>query len=228
MDIPNLIADDWSRYQELQNSGLKKQANKALNQIVALLEGREDADIKYFLFNLCDNGLNAQRANKIQHPLFVKCIIPWLLDGFERKSAPELFFIVKAAKYGYWQEIYKFFGDVSTRELLKTALESDTDNKEMIAELISDFISEFEFGAHHLPENIVLDLSLINKSISECSAFILKYRKQIDSKTVESFKYYSKLYKDYSEWDEEVTKLSFLSWCIHHDKKYHWVNPDYI
>ena len=93
---------------------------------------------------------------------------------------------------------------------------------------MSDFISEFEFCAHHLPETNVLDLSLINQSISECSAFILKYRKQIDNKTVELFKYYSNLYKDYSQWNEEVIKLNFQPWCIRHDKKYYWVNPDYI
>ena len=144
MDIPNIIAEDWSRYQELQNSGLKKQANKALCQIVDLLKGKKDNDIKDFLFNLCDKGLNPQRVNKIQYPLFVKCIIPLLLEGFERKSARELLFIAKAAKYGYWQEIYKSFGDVSTRDLLKIALDSDNENKEIIAELMSDFINELE------------------------------------------------------------------------------------
>lgn len=228
MNIPNLIADDWSRYQELQNSGLKKQANKALNQIVALLEGKEYADIKDFLFSLCDKGLNPQRANRIQHPLFVKCIIPLLINGFERKSAKELLFIVKATKYGYWQDIYKSFGDVSTRELLKTALESEAENKDIIVELMSDFISELEYGAHHLPENIVLDLALINQTISECSAFILKHRKLIDNQVIDVFQYYSRLYKEYSEWEKEMTKLDFLSWCIHHDKKYYWVNSDYI
>ena len=228
MNIPNLITDEWSRYQELQNSGLKKQANKALNQIVGLLEGKEDADIKDFLFILCDKGLNPQRANKVQHPLFVKCIIPLLLNGFKRKSAKELLFIVKAAKYGYWQEIYKSFGDVSTRELLKTALETEADNKDVIVELVSDFISELEYGAHHLPENIVLDLALINQTIGECSAFILKHRNNIDNQLVDVFQYYSRLYNDYSEWDKELTKFDFLSWCIHHDKKYYWVNPDYI
>jgi len=227
MDILNLIIEDWSSYQEFKNTGLKKQANKALSQIVSKLEGKEDTDIKSFLFNLCDIGLNPNRTNKIQHPLFVKCIVPLLLDGFEQKSSKELFIIAKAAKYGYCKEIYHSFGDVSTRYLLKTALETDTFNKAIIAELMSDFIGELEYGAHHLPQTIVLNLTLVNQTIMECSTFILKYGIYIDNQVIDIFKYYSILYKDYSVWDDEITNLDFLSWCILHDKKYYWVNPDY-
>lgn len=228
MDIPKQVAENWSRYKELQNLGLKKQANKALNEIVSQLEGKEDADITAFLFCLCEKGLNPKREYKIQHQLFVKCIIPLLLNGYKRNSVKELLYIVKAMKYGYRKEINEAFGDISPQDLLKTALELGTDNKEVVLELMTEYISELEYGAHHLPNTIVLDLAIINQTISECSAFILKNRKYIDAQAIEVFKYYSRLFSDYSEWGKETTNLDFLSWCIKHDKKYHWVNPDYV
>lgn len=228
MDIPKQVAENWSHYQALQNSGLKKQANKALNEIVSQLEGKDDADIKGFLFSLCDKGLNPNVEYKIQYPLFVKCIIPLLLNGYKRNSVKELLYIVKAMKYGYWKEIYEYFGDISPRNLLKKALELDTNNVEVLSELMAEYISELEYGAHHLPDTIVLDLAYINQTISECSAFILKNRKHIDPQALDVFKYYSRLCRDYSEWTRETNELDFLAWCIQHDKKYHWVNSDYV
>ena len=122
MNYPAEIEADWSQYIKLRESGLKKQANRALLDIVQKIENIGPEQFKVFLYSLCEDGLGKNYSSRIQHPIFVKCILPLLLKGFESGSATELVYLAKANQSGFGKEVYKATGGVSNRELLKKAI----------------------------------------------------------------------------------------------------------
>jgi len=221
IDVPEEIEKEWSQYEKLRNSGLRKQANKALLTTIAKIKSNQNPSINEFLLSLCEKGLDQDPQQRIQHPLYVQCILPLLLSGLERKSAREISFIVRSSGYG--KEIYDAIGDISHRELLNIALESEPKNIDIINQLVSDYVYELYFGAHHLPEVLIVELDYAQGIIKECAEFILKNQNCVREDIVEEHKYYSNLYQDYADWKNKSHGIDFSSWCNLNRKSYSWI-----
>ncbi|WP_028112784.1 hypothetical protein [Ferrimonas kyonanensis] len=227
MNYPPEIEADWNQYNELRESGLKKQANRALLNIVKKIENIGPEKFKGFLFSLCEDGLGKNHSRKIQYPIFVKCILPLLLRGFELRSAKELVYLAKANQSGFGKEVYKAIGDVCNRDLLKEALLVDPENIVAKNMLAADYIEELYFGAHHLPDTLITDLKTANSTIKESAEFLLKNGNCIEDQLIEGHKYYSRLYKDYEEWFSGNYTYGFCKWCEENNRKYGWVKSYY-
>ena len=224
---PKEIENEWLRYNELKSSGLKKQANKALLDVIEIIKESKSGRFNDFLLGLCDKGLGGSLDNKIQHPLFVQCILPLLLFGLEKKSAREITYIVRSNSCGFGREIYNAIGDVSNLELLKIAHASEPNNQNVVNLIVHDYIESLYFGAHHLPECLIIDLEYSRNIISESAEFILNNRKNIKAELIEQHKYYSSLYRDYEIWVSENNGGDFAQWCSKNGRTYSWVTTVY-
>ncbi len=181
------------------------------------------SSIKGFLLTLCEKGLGQSLDHKIQHPLYVQCILPLLLDGFENKSATEIIYIVRSKSCGYGREVFNAIGDISNRELLKLALESEPKNEEVVNLIVHDYVENLYFGADHLPECLIVELDDAKNTIKESAAFILNNRGIVRDELIKNHKYYSKLYRDYEVWKNDITGKGFSQWCADKGKNYSWV-----
>ena len=98
---PPEIIDEWSTYQTLRDAGLKKQANVALLLVIEKIKKNPSESIREFLLSLCETAFGKDARNKIQHPLFISCILPILLEGLKQKSPQEILYIVKFRSHGF-------------------------------------------------------------------------------------------------------------------------------
>lgn len=224
---PKEIENEWAQYLELREAGLKKQANKALLEVIEQIKQNQSSSIKEFLLALCEKGLGQSLDHKIQHPLYVQCILPLLLIGLDGESAKEIIYIVKSNSCGYGGEIFNAIGDISNLELLKTALKSEPNNREVVNLIVHDYVENLYFGAHHLPQGLIMELSEAKNTLKESAEFILKNRSIIRDDLIENHKYYSDLYRDYEDWKNEVSELDFSQWCTTKRRKYSWVTTVY-
>jgi hypothetical protein len=227
MDIPKEIGRDWSEYTHLRSSGLKKKANQLLLSIVKMIEKQGVEKFKGFLYALCEEGFSDNDEKKIQHPIFVRCVLPLLIEGYKSNSIQELIFIVKANGHGFGGIIYDAIGDVSNQKHLKSALETDPSNIEVINLLAQEYVESLYFGAHHLPDCLIVELEYANSLIGESSQFIEQYRGVIDARYIESHQYYLQLYGDYQVWNAGEFQYDFKEWCEKNKKTYHWVKSYY-
>jgi len=227
MNYPAEIEADWSQYIKLRESGLKKQANRALLDIVQKIENIGPEQFKVFLYSLCEDGLGKNYSSRIQHPIFVKCILPLLLKGFESGTAKDLVYLAKANQSGFGKEVYKATGGVSNRELLKKALSADPENIVAKNMLAADYVEALYFGAHHLPDALITDLQTANSLIKESAAFLLENADCIAEQLIEGHKYYSRLYKDYEAWSSGNYTDDFGKWCEKNKREYSWVKSYY-
>ena len=223
IEVPLEITNEWSQYENLRDSGLKKQANNALLSVIAKIKKNQSDSINEFLLSLCDIGLGKNVENKIQYPLYVQCILPILLDGLKRKSTREISYIVRSNSCGFGKEIYEAIGDISNRELLQVALESEPSNVGVINQLVYDYVDELYFGAHHLPDGLIVELERAQKTIKESAEFILKNCEHVREELIDEHKYYSGLYQDYADWKSELHGGNFSDWCASNGKSYSWV-----
>ena len=224
---PKEIEVDWNLYRDLRCSGLKKQANKVLLTVVKKIENIGSNSFKDFLYSLCEQGLGKDYIHKIQHPIFLRCILPLLVAGVNENSAQEIIYVVKANASGFSKEIYDSIGDISNRELLRRAELTEPENKTVTNLLLADYIQELYFGAHHLPDTLITDIESAKAIIKEASEIIVKNEGIIEKKLVESYKYYSDLYNDYSSWNKGNQACNFSTWCKENKKEYSWVKAYY-
>jgi hypothetical protein len=224
---PPEIIDEWSTYQTLRDAGLKKQANVALRLVIEKIKKNPSESIREFLLSLCETAFGKDRRNKIQQPLFISCILPILLEGLKQKSAQEILYIVKFRSHGFSKEIYNSIGDLSSEELLKTAHDSDPLHIGIINQLACNYVDDLYFGAHHLPDALIIELEHAKKILRESAEFIIKNRPLIHEDLVEEHRYYSALYQDYADWEIEDNGETFSDWCTSKGRSYHWVTRVY-
>lgn len=227
MQTPIEIRFDWQNYIELRDQGLKKQANKVLMNVVKKIEGIGLNYFKGYLYSLCDKCLGGDDSNRIQQPLFVRCILPLLLEDVQAKSTQAIIYVIKANFDGFGREIYNAIGDFNHCDLLKIALETEPNNNIAINLLASDYIDTLYHGAHHLPECLIIDLDTAKSLIFESSEFILKNIDHLDKELVESHRYYCKLYSDYNSWHSGAYSYDFTEWCEKNNREYSWVKSFY-
>lgn len=228
MNIPKHLEPAWRKYNELRSDGLKKQANQALLSIVETIERHGPEKYKHFLFELCEQGLShdANRRN-IQHPLFVRCILPMLVKGYESNSVTELIHLVRGNLCGFGKEIYTAIGDISNEVLLKTVLSIDPAHSQAIELLAQDYVHALDFGAHHLPDALVVDWTYAEGVIQESSQFFGEHADSIDQALIESHQYYLQLYSDYQTWKDGEYSFNFQTWCEKNGRTYHQVKAYY-
>jgi len=224
---PSMIANEWSRYVQLRESGLKKQANQALLTAIEKIEKSQSTEVKEFLLSLCDVGLGQRPEQRIQHPIYARCILPLLLNGLKENSAREITYIIRSRYCGFAKEVYNAIGDIDSKDLLRAALISDPNNTDVINLLVKNYVEDLYFGAHHLPEALIVDLGYAQELLQESADFISRHRYQVSAQLIEEYKYYSALYSDYAEWESSRGTLDFAAWCTLHKREYTWVTAVY-
>ena len=223
MQPPIEIESDWERYKGLRSSGLKKQANKALLTVIQTMEKKGLEYFKVFLYSLCEEGLGGHYESKVQHPMFVRCLLPLLVSGVKSKSAKEIIYVVKARSSGFGKELYESIGDIPDRDLLKIVLSTEPNNQTALNLLAADYIEELYFGAHHLPEVLITDLSVAKSVSEELAKLILSNKSLINESLVTKYSYYTRLYEDYEIWLNGQHTYDFAKWCERNKRTYSWV-----
>jgi len=139
----------------------------------------------------------------------VRCILQLLVDGYKSSSVKELIYIVKANSHGFGGDIYKAIGDVSNQDHLKAALLSEPSNMIVINLLAADYVEALYFGAHHLPDRLIVELEYANSLIHESALFLEEHQDSVETELVESHEYYVGLYHYYQVWKKDGGQYSF-------------------
>lgn len=227
MKIPKEIKSQWLTYIDLKEKGLKKQANKALKSVVNIINMYDVGYFNDFLYSLCKLELNKGINNQLQYPIFVKCILPILVEGVRNNSVKDIVYLVQASESGFSREIYKELGDISNRDLLRTALISEPDNTTVKSLLGANYVYDLYYGAHHLPDSMIGDIAYVTSLINESSDFFDANSQVLHKDLINEHSYYCQLYRDYIMWESGCFDFDFSTWCEKHNRKYSWVKSYY-
>ena len=120
-----------------------------------------------------------------------------------------------------------FVGNVDNKDILKKILSTDANNEIAINLLAREYIESLYFGAHHLPETLIISDDYADLLLNDSAFIFEKYKNYINDRAANTYKYYNQLYSDYKTWKTGTFHCSFEEWCDKNNLPYRWVNSYY-
>lgn len=214
---PDIVENEWSQYSLLRDSGVKKSAATALSVLIEKIEKCSNAEVDDFLLGLCDREINNKYCGVIQHPLFVKCILPMLEKGFREQSPREMVLLARFSEGIFSNAVHSVFAYLEPREIYRKVLEIDPLHVEAFNLLVGEYIRYLDYGAHHLPDSLIINLSDAQKNLRECAQIILASQHRVSPTLLEKYKHLSSLYGHYERWSLSCRNMDFADWCKMHN-----------
>lgn len=196
---------EYNNYYDLREKGLKKEANKKLEELMEYFDSLDDKAKRSICYELCRLYLETKEISELQFPLLHRIIAILAMDCEENKM-PQM----------RWY--YQLTGD---KKMLKRAFEQKKDDEITIHLMVESLLYELWNGALHMPY-----CCLLEKEKSD--TLLNKLREILDSndlsdEVIEEFEYYSNLYSDWWKFDKDLSAKGFLEWCVKNKRDYKWV-----
>jgi len=204
--------DDAIRhYCDLYEKGLKKQANKYIENVSAEIEVI-DEPVKERIFNsflseLCDGHkydcLKKRGNGQIPFAL-QQSIRNWLYKRCIDDKMPEL---------RWFYELFHndAFGVKYACEFLEKAYKSRECDAKTVSLLFASYIDILGWGAHHFPEGCIIDCATRDDAFEQCRKIMKE--KSVDEKLRAQLKYYEILYFCYDRYCNDGKKKEFEQYC---------------
>ena len=209
MDYDTFLKD-LSEYYLLYEKGLKKQANKYIEDYVNAIsewDSRELNDVLFrFAQELCDeNKYNFMNRGNGR--------IPYVLDMVLRDYLYSECLKDKMPQLRWFYELYRNdkFGVKYAVDMLKKAYLSDDCDKKTIELLFDSYLEILGWGAHHFPEGYIITKEAMRNAVKQCKRIISE--KEIDERLKAKLQYYECLYTCYYRYIDEGKNRSFQEYC---------------
>ncbi len=198
-------------YNDLYEKGLKKQANKYIENVSRELEtidefGKEKIFYR-FINELCDGNRYdylKQRGNG-EIPFALKQSIKnWLYKRCLADKMPEL-------RWFYELFLNDSFGIKYAYDFLEKAYNSRECDAKTVNLLFASYIDILGWGAHHFPEDCIIDNTERNGAFEQCRKIMGE--RAVDEKLQFQLKYYEILYSCYDSYCNDGRKKDFKQYC---------------
>lgn len=228
----NNITKIWSEYQEKRNLGLKKEANKTLNKLIAYILNLNNEKQSKFVDYICSKKFEEEEEFHLQFPLVSKVIFPHLLSAIDQKKMPQIRWLYQLKFYQDYaiRLIEEKVGtEFSDEKILKLANQISPNDEKTIKLLLDLYFDSLWYGSHHFPEFILLNKKIVIQILSDLKSIIKKYcdSELINNDLIADYEYYEKLYYDWFKFTESKEDLNFEEWCKKNNKNYTWVKSYY-
>ena len=208
-------------YYLLYDQGLKKQANKYIEDYVQTISAWDKQELNDVLFlfaqELCDTkkydfmGIGRRGNGRI----------PYALDMLLRDYLYSECLENKMPQLRWFYELYKNdkFGVMYARDMLDRAyLSTDCDQK-TVALLFSSWLGVLEWGAHHFPEACIITKDEMRNAVKQCKKIISE--KEVNEALKKELHYYELLYQCYYKYEDEGISKSFQEYCDEANIEFH-------
>lgn len=198
-------------YNDLFQKGLKKQANKYIEdfsgKIEAIAAFEQERILYRFVSGLCDDNkydfLKERGNGRIPFALeqYVK---KWLYNRCAAGRMPELrwfYELFHSDRYGV-EYAYDF---------LEKAYESNECDSKTVNLLFDSHLRVLGWGAHHFPASCIITDAAKRSAFGQCRKIMGE--KAVDEKLQAQLKYYEILYSCYDRYNDDGKKADFEQYC---------------
>lgn len=213
-------------YLELYGKGLKKQANKEIENMVICLKGCDDDEVDSILFRFLTEYCDKEKWSAIENrgnadiPFSLKEFIrTWLTSRCEKKSMPELRW--------YYEMFYNDrIGYKYATRYLEEAYHSEKCDQKTVDMLFYSYVDILAWGAHHFPDECIIEQSVQDNAVENCESIMKE--KSVSEYLVQQFYYYKALYICYAKYEEGGKVGDFEEYCkdnelvFHYNKAYYY------
>lgn len=203
--------DAIGHYYDLYEKGLKKQANKYIENVSKELEAMDEfekGEIFYrFVNDLCDGcryDYLKKRGNG-EIPFALKqSVRNWMYKRCLADKMPEL-------RWFYELFVNDSFGMKYAYDFLKKAYSSKACDAKTVNLLFASYIDVLGWGAHHFPDGCIIDNTARDEAFGQCRKNMGE--KAVDEKLQAQLKYYEILYSCYNSYCNDGKKKDFRQYC---------------
>lgn len=203
--------DAIGHYWDLYEKGLKKQANKYIENVSGKIEAinafEKETIFCSFLNELCDGhkyDCLKKRGNGQMPYALKKSIRNWLYKRCQAGRMPEL---------RWFYELFRHdaFGVKYACDFLEKAYKSRECDLKTVNLLFASYLDVLGWGAHHFPEACIIDCAARDDAMEQCRKIMRE--KSVDEKLQAQLKYYEILYSCYHSYCSDGKKKDFKQYC---------------
>ncbi len=206
-----VFLEGLQEYFKLFEKGLKKQANKYIENFVNEFSKSSEEEIKdimcQFLKEVCDENKYHFRGigDDVKLPYSLHIFLHgYLYNECLKNKMPHLrwyYQLYKNDKVGF-EYAFDF--------LEKAYQHNDCDDK-TVTLLFDSLLDHLWWGSHHFPDGCLLEKEIVETTINQCEKIIAE--KTVAKELVDALEYYKKLYICYYKFAEEGRTKSFEHYC---------------
>jgi len=206
----SFFENEYNRYLEIKDKGLKKQANKILENLMLYFDNL-DTEIKNAICEeFCILRFEKEVIQDFQFFLSTR-ILEFLRDACLQNIMPHL----------RWY--YQMTGDFELLEKTYNHLGCDD---ETIKSMCNYYLNYLWHGSHHFPEYCLIEKEESCDLLRKVQTLIQKHGSILKEET-EDYLHFEQIYGDWWTYKYENPNYSFDEWCIEHNRKYSWVAAYY-
>lgn len=200
-------------YYQLYDKGLKKQANKYIEEYTRSISALDEQDRKDLLFlfarELCDDDKHDLTKLKKRG----NGRLPYVLDTLLRDYLYSECLENKMPQLRWYYELYwnDSIGAMYAAEMLEKAYLSDERDKKTVELLFDLWIDLLGWGAHHFPDGCIITKEAVSNAVSQCKKIISENK--VEEKFIEKLRYYEALYQCFYKYEAEGRSKSFQEYC---------------
>lgn len=212
MDFDEFI-EGLSHYYLLYDKGLKKQANKYIEDYVQTISTGDSHKLNDVLFRLAQELCDIKSYDFLKRAKRGNGRIPYALDMLLRDYLYSECLENKMPHLRWFYELYQSdkFGGIYAKDMLERAYLSADCDKKTIELLFVFWLGVLEWGAHHFPEGCIITKEAMCNAVKQCKKII--FEKEVDEKLKTELHYYEILYQCYYKYEDDGRSKSFQEYC---------------
>lgn len=215
-----MFLEGLQEYYKLYEKGLKKQANKYIENYVNKFSECSAEEIEAVMFSfskeLCDdNKYNFMEIGKRGNGR-----IPYCLDVYLREYLYNECLKNRMPHLRWYYELYRKdrIGVEYAFDMLKKAYQSKECDEKTVVLMFEYWLELLAWGSHHFPDGCIIKKETAENAIKECEKIISE--KEIDDKLRTELVYFKKLYLCYYKFEAEGRIKEFNEYCIEENIEY--------
>lgn len=200
-------------YYRIYDKGLKKQANKYIEDFVKTISTWECHSLKNVLFRfakeLCDDKCyDFMKLGKRGNGR-----IPYALDVYLRDYLYSECLDNKMPQLRWFYELYRNdkFGVEYATGMLEKAYHHESCDEKTVELLFDSWIEILAWGAHHFPEGCIITKDAMENAVKQCKKIISE--RKVAENLKAKLQYFELLYSCYYRFEEEGRKKAFEEYC---------------
>ena len=206
----SFFSNEYNRYLQTRNEGLKKQSNKILEKLMLYFDELDEGIKSEICTEFCILRFEKDEIRDFNFFLH-KRILAFLESACVGNQMPHL----------RWH--YQLTRDEEKLERAYKHIERD---EKTIYLAFNCLLSSLFWGAHHLPSYCIIEESECDRLLGEAQKFIEIHA--ISERQKESYLYYKMLYDDWWAYQSGDFDYSFGEWCANQNRDYGWVATYYF
>ena len=208
-------------YYQLYEQGLKKQANKYIEDYVHTISAGDRKELNDVLFLFAQELCDIKKYDSMGLRERGNGRIPYALDMLLRDYLYSECLENKMPQLRWFYELYKNdkFGVMYAKDMLERAyLSADCDQK-TVTLLFASWLGVLGWGAHHFPEGCIITREEMHNAVEQCKKIMSE--KEVDEELIAELHYWELLYQCYYKYVDEGRSKSFQEYCDEAEIEFH-------